>query len=201
MIRRITIRRRKGRRAARLVSHGLQLAARVGSGGAGGAGSRRRRTERQRGRRRRADRGGGSPAFRDNAIPARFNAGFARGGSARRQERDCGLYTADRRQEREGEGKKGRESSLATLRNFWGGELVEEKARGRRRNGDDSREGRHHDEEDDELGTRVVSDFTGDDGCGGWWDSGEKIILGIPKQGASLWVVYIFVWSCHKRLV
>ena len=36
------------------------------------------------------------------------------------------------------------------------------KARGRRRNGDDSREGRHHDDEDDELGTRVVSDFTGD---------------------------------------
>jgi len=36
------------------------------------------------------------------------------------------------------------------------------KARGRWRNGDDSREGRHHDEEDDELGTRVVSDFTGD---------------------------------------
>ena len=61
---------------------------------------------------------GGSPAFRDNAIPARFNAGFARGGSARRQERDCGLYTADRRQEREGEGKKGSESSLATLRNY-----------------------------------------------------------------------------------
>jgi len=26
---------------------------------------------------------------------------------------------------------------------------------------------------------------------------GEKVILGIPKQGASLWVVYIFVWSCH----
>ena len=60
---------------------------------------------------------GGSPAFRDNTIPARFNAGFARRGSARRQERDCGLYTADRRQEREGEGKKGSESSLATLRN------------------------------------------------------------------------------------
>ena len=138
------------------------LAARVGSGGAGGAGSRRRRTERQRGRRRRADRGGGSSAFHDNAIPARFNAGFARGGSARRQERDCGLYTADRRQEREGEGKKGSESSLATLRNFWGSELVEEKAWGRRRNGYDSREGRHHDEEDDELSTRVVSDFTGD---------------------------------------
>ena len=117
LIHRITIRRRIGRRAARLVSHGLQLAARVGSGGAGGAGSRRRRTERQRGRRRRADHGGGSPAFRDNAIAARFNAGFARGGSARRQERDCGLYTADRRQEREGEGKKGPESSLATLRN------------------------------------------------------------------------------------
>ena len=58
--------------------------------------------------------------------------------------------------------EKKSESSLATLRNFWGGELVEEKARGRRRNGDDSREGRHHDEEDDELGTRVVSDFTGD---------------------------------------
>ena len=45
---------------------------------------------------------------------------------------------------------------------LWGGELVEEKAQGRRRNGDDSREGRHHDEEDDELSTRVVSDFTGD---------------------------------------
>ena len=27
---------------------------------------------------------------------------------------------------------------------------------------DESREGRHHDEEDDELSTRVVSDFTGD---------------------------------------
>ena len=78
------------------------------------------------------------------------------------------------------------------LTKLWGSELVEEKARGRRQNGDDSREGRHHDEEDDELGTRVVSDFTGDDGCGGWWDSGEKIILGIPKQGAFLWVVYIF---------
>ena len=63
---------------------------------------------------------------------------------------------------RRGRGKKGSESSLAPLRNFWGGELVEEKARGRRRNGDDSREGRHHDEEDDELSTRVVSDFTGD---------------------------------------
>ena len=67
-----------------------------------------------------------------------------------------------RAQEREGEGEKGSESSLATLRNFWGGELVEEKEQGRRRNGDDSREGRHHDEEDDELSTRVVSDFTGD---------------------------------------
>ena len=30
---------------------------------------------------------------------------------------------------------------------------------------------------------------------------GKKVILGIPKQGASLWVVYIFVWSCHERLV
>ena len=48
------------------------------------------------------------------------------------------------------------------LAKLWGGELVEEKAWGRRRNGDDSREGRHHDEEDDELSTRVVSDFTGD---------------------------------------
>ena len=48
------------------------------------------------------------------------------------------------------------------LAKLWGGELVEEKARGRRRNGDNSREGRHHDEEDDELSTRVVSDFTGD---------------------------------------
>ena len=48
------------------------------------------------------------------------------------------------------------------LAKLWGGELVEEKARGRRRNGDDSREGRHHNEEDDELSTRVVSDFTGD---------------------------------------
>ena len=63
---------------------------------------------------------------------------------------------------RRGGEKKGSESSLVTLRNFWGGELVEEKARGRRRNGDDSREGRHHDEEDDELSTRVVSYFTGD---------------------------------------
>ena len=27
---------------------------------------------------------------------------------------------------------------------------------------DESRERRHHDEEDDELSTRVVSDFTGD---------------------------------------
>ena len=48
------------------------------------------------------------------------------------------------------------------LAKLWGGELVEEKARGRRRNGNDSREGRHHDEEEDELSTRVVSDFTGD---------------------------------------
>ena len=31
--------------------------------------------------------------------------------------------------------------------------------------------------------------------------AGEKVILGIPKQRASLWVVYIFVWSCHERLV
>jgi len=31
--------------------------------------------------------------------------------------------------------------------------------------------------------------------------AGEKVILGIPKQGAFLWVVYIFVWSCHERLV
>jgi len=30
--------------------------------------------------------------------------------------------------------------------------------------------------------------------------AGEKVILGILKQGASLWVVYIFVWSCHERL-
>ena len=79
-----------------------------------------------------------------------------------------GLAAAQRRrararaQEREGEGKKKVESSLATLRNFWGGELVEEKARSRWRNGDDSREGRHHDEDDDELSTRVMSDFTGD---------------------------------------
>ena len=48
------------------------------------------------------------------------------------------------------------------LAKLWGGELVEEKARGRQRNGDDSREGRHHDEEDDELSIRVVLDFTGD---------------------------------------
>ena len=60
---------------------------------------------------------GGSPAFRDNTILAWFNAGFARGGSARCQEHDCGLYTANRRHEREGEGKKGPESPLATLRN------------------------------------------------------------------------------------
>ena len=87
------------------------------------------------------------------------------------------------------------------LAKLWGGELVEEKARGRRRNGDDSREGRHHDEEDDELSTRWCRITPEMHGCGGWWDSGEKIILGIPKHGASLWVVYIFVWSCHERLV
>ena len=67
-----------------------------------------------------------------------------------------------RAQEREGEGKKKVGELPCYLAKLWGGELVEEKARGRRRNGDDSREGRHHDEEDDELSTRVVSDFTGD---------------------------------------
>ena len=62
-----------------------------------------------------------------------LTAGFARGGSARRQERDCGLYTADRRlcgeRRRSRAGGRGRarrsekgrekksESSLATLRN------------------------------------------------------------------------------------
>ena len=60
------------------------------------------------------------------------------------------------------EGKKKVGELPCYLAKLWGGELVEEKARGRRRNGDDSREGRHHDEEDDELSTRVVSDFTGD---------------------------------------
>lgn len=59
-------------------------------------------------------------------------------------------------------GEKGVGELPCYLAKLWGGELVEEKARGRRRNGDDSREGRHHDEEDDELSTRVVSDFTGD---------------------------------------
>ena len=78
----------------------------------------------------------------------------------RRRSRAGGRRRA--RRSEKGRGKKGSENSLATLRNFWGGELVEEKARGRRRNGDDSREGRQHDEEDDELSTRVVSDFTGD---------------------------------------
>ena len=62
--------------------------------------------------------------------------------------------------------EKGREKKVGELPCYLaklrGGELVEEKARGRRRNGDDLREGRHHDEEDDELSTRVVSDFTGD---------------------------------------
>jgi len=68
--------------------------------------------------------------------------------------------TGARRSEK-GRGKKVGELPCY-LAKLWGGELVEEKARGRRRNGDDSREGRHHDEEDDELSTRVVSDFTGD---------------------------------------
>src|SRR6185437_11754502 len=65
------------------------------------------------------------------------------------------------RRSEKGSGKKVGELSCYLVK-LWGGELVEEKARGRRRNGDDSREGRHHDEEDDELSTRVVSDFTGD---------------------------------------
>ena len=59
-------------------------------------------------------------------------------------------------------GEKGVGELPCYLAKLWGGELVEEKARGRRRNGNNSREGRHHDEEDDELSTRVVSDFTGD---------------------------------------
>ena len=63
--------------------------------------------------------------------------------------------------EREGEGEKRVGELPCYLAKLWGGEIVE-KARGRRQNGDDSREGRHHDEEDNELSTRVVSDFTED---------------------------------------
>jgi len=65
------------------------------------------------------------------------------------------------RRSEKGRGKKVGELPCY-LAKLLGRELVEEKARGRRRNGDDSREGRQHDEEDDELSTRVVSDFTGD---------------------------------------
>jgi len=66
------------------------------------------------------------------------------------------------RRSEKGRGEKKVGELPCYLAKLWGGELVEEKARGRRRNGDDSQEGRHHDEEDDELSTRVVSDFTGD---------------------------------------
>ena len=80
---------------------------------------------------------------------------MASGGGA--EPAGAGARTGARR-----EGKKKIGELPCYLAKLWGGELVEEKARGRRRNGDNSREGRHHDEEDDELGTRVVSDFTGD---------------------------------------
>jgi len=106
------------------------------------------------------------------------------------------------RRSEKGRGEKKRsESSLATLRNSGAVNLS------RRRHGVDGEMAMTREKEDTTM-KRTTSWALGwcrispeMHGCGGWWDSGEKIILGIPKQGASLWVVYIFVWSCHERLV
>ena len=134
------------------------------------------------------------PAAEDRVLRAVGGGSVASGGGAEP------AGTGARAGVRRGGEKKVRELPCY-LAKLWGGELVEEKARGRRQNDDDSREGRHHDEEDDELSTRVVSDFTGDARMRrmvGFW--GKDYFRDSQIRSLPMGSLYFFVWSCHERL-